>query len=405
MTQPDADEVDAYRAQARAWLQENTDEVIRDAGFAPRYWMPTAEHEAQHHAKGQQMAQRLHAAGYGGITLPTEYGGQGGARWQEQVFREEAVGRNIDTGFQGSIVAMTAPAILQHGTEAQKRDHLPGLVSGAINWCQLFSEPGAGSDLASLATRAVRDGEEFVINGQKVWNSAAMYAEWGILLVRTDPTQVKHRGITFLLFPMDQPGVEVRRLVQANGAGHFAEVFLNDARCPVANVLGEVDAGWTPTRTVMSNESQMIGTSRVDMAAKLNALARELDRDGEPAIRQRLADTWARQTMLRLMGQRLAAAGRARQPLPFEPAALKLYVAESRRREGDLAQSLLGPAGVATGHRASEWAMETLLMRFPVSIGGGTDEVQKNNLAERGLGLPKDLRPDRNLAWSETLRS
>jgi len=386
-------------------LLENTDAVARDDGFSARYWMPSAQHEAARHEQCQQMAQRLHAAGFGAITMPTEYGGQGGSRWQERVFQEEAVGRNVDTGFQGSIAAMAAPAILEHGTEAQKQEHLPGLISGAVNWCQLFSEPGAGSDLASLGARAEPDGDDFVVNGQKVWNSAAMYADWGILLVRTDPSQVKHRGITFLLFPMNQPGVEVRRLVQANGAGHFAEVFLNDARCPAANVLGELNGGWAPARTVMSNESQMIGTNRIDGAAKLNALARQLDRHGEPPVRQALADVWARQTMLGLMGQRLAGAARERAPLPFQPAALKLYVAESRRREGDLAQRLLGPAGVATGHEASEWAMEKLLMRFPVSIGGGTDEVQKNNLAERGLGLPRDIRPDKDQAWKDTLRS
>ncbi len=189
------------------------------------------------------MTRKLHAAGYAAITVPKEYGGQGGEGWMQRAFNEEAADRNVNTGFYGSIIGMAAPALLYFGTEEQKLAHLPGMVSGAVSWCQLFSEPGAGSDLAGLGARAERDGDEFVINGQKVWNSAAMYADMGILLVRTDPDAVKHAGISFLLFDMRQPGVEVRRLVQANGAGHFAEVFLSDARCPVANVLGGVERG------------------------------------------------------------------------------------------------------------------------------------------------------------------
>ena len=216
---------------------------------------------------------------------------------------------------------------------------------------------------------------------------------------------MKHAGITFLLFDMRQPGVEVRRLVQANGAGHFAEVFITDARCPVENVLGEIDGGWAPTRVVMANESAVIGGAGGDRAAKLRELARMVGRIDDPVIRQRLADVHIRQVLLGKMSGAITAAVREKRPMPIDPAIVKLYVAENRRREGDLAQELLGPAGVAVTHEASEWAMESLVSRYPISIGGGTDEVQKNNLGERALGLPRDVRVDKDLAWKDVPRS
>jgi alkylation response protein AidB-like acyl-CoA dehydrogenase len=399
-----SEEERAWRATARAWLLENTDPIETDTGFATMHWMITPDQEAEHHRRCGEMHRRLHAAGYTAITVPKEYGGQGGEPWMQRAFAEEAADRDINTGFYGSIIGMAAPALLYFGTEEQKQTHLRGLVSGEVSWCQLFSEPGAGSDLAGLGARAERDGEEFVINGQKVWNSAAMYADMGILLVRTDPDAVKHAGITFLLFDMRQPGVEVRRLVQANGAGHFAEVFLSDARCRVADVLGDIDGGWAPTRLVMANESAVIGGAGGDRAGKLVQLARMVGRAQDRVIRQRLADVYTRQLLLGRMSAEIAAAARERRPMPIDPSVVKLYVAESRRREGDLAQELLGPAGVAVAHEASEWAMEALVSRYPISIGGGTDEVHHNNLGERALGLPRDVRVDRDVPWKDVPR-
>jgi len=276
---------------------------------------------------------------------------------------------------------------------------VPTLLNGHLSWCQLFTEPGAGSDLAGLACRAERDGDEFVITGQKVWNSAAMYADMGILLVRTDPDKPKHQGITFLLFDMRQPGVEVRPLVQANGAGHFAEVFIDGARCPVANVVGEIDAGWGPARVVLSNESAMIGGATGKRPDKLIELARSLGRADDRVTRQRLADVWARNELLGLLGQRLVASMRSGTPL--HPSILKLRVTDLRRREGDVAAALLGAAGVASTHEASEWVMELLHARYSISIGGGTDEVHHNNLGEQALGLPRDIRVDRDIPFRD----
>ena len=400
-----SDAEQAYRAEARAWLLANTEPVEEDTGFSTLHWMPRPGAQDAHHERSRAMQRKLHDAGYVGITIPPEYGGQGGAPWMQRAFREESVGRDVNTGFFNSIVAMTSPAILRHGTEEQKTTHIPTLLNGDVSWCQLFSEPGAGSDLAGLACRAELDGDEFVINGQKVWNSAAMYADMGILLVRTDPNAVKHAGITFLLFDMRQPGVEVRPLVQANGAGHFAEVFLTDARCHVDNVLGEIDGGWVPTRVVMANESAMIGGASANRVAKLTELARMRGAVDDPTVRQTLADLYARDRIIKWMSEQISAAARRGEMPPIHPSVVKLYIAENRRREGDLAMRLMGPAGTASTHDASEWAMEQLVARYPISIGGGTDEVHHNNLGEQALGLPRDIRLDKDVPWVDVPRS
>ena len=390
-----------YRLETRQWLKDNIDPIEEKKPFSTLHWMPSQEREDQHHLNCQKLQKKLYDAGYAGTTVPIEYGGHGGETWMQKIFKEESVGYQVHTGFYNSIIAMTLPALLKHGTEEQKKEHIPTLINGKVSWCQLFSEPGAGSDLAGLGTRAELDGEEFVIHGQKVWNSAAMYADMGILLVRTNPAAQKHEGITFLLFDMNQSGVEVRPLVQAHGAGHFAEVFLDGARCHSDNVLGEINKGWGPVRAVMSNESAMIGGASGDNPAQLIELAQRLDKIGEPVLRQKLATIYTRNKLLKLMSEKISIAVRNGQMPPMHPSVVKLFVAQNRRLEGDLAQEILGAAGVAVTHKASEWAMEVLHSRYPISIGGGTDEVHHNNLGEQALGLPRDIRVDRGIPWKD----
>jgi len=387
--------------EARKWLAENIDPIEEKKPFTTLHWMPDQEKENQHHFDCQKRQKKLYDAGYAGVTVPKEYGGHGGEVWMQRVFREEAIGYQVHTGFYNSIISMTLPALLKHGTEKQKKKHIPSLINGEVSWCQLFSEPGAGSDLAGLATSAVLDGDEFIIHGQKVWNSAAMYADMGILLVRTNPEAHKHDGITFLLFDMRQSGVEVRPLIQAHGAGHFAEVFLDGAKCPVSNVLGEIDKGWGPTRSVMSNESAMIGGASGDNPQQLLELIRDLGKVNDPVLRQKLSIVYTRNKLLKLMSERISSAVRKGEVPPIHPSIVKLYVAHNRRLEGDLAQQILGAAAVADTHEASEWAMEVLHSRYPISIGGGTDEVHHNNLGEQALGLPRDIRVDRGIPWKD----
>ena len=300
---------------------------------------------------------------------------------------------------------MLGPTLMAFGTDEQQRALIPRLLSGEDAWCQLFSEPGAGSDLASLACRAVRDGDDFVVTGQKVWNSAAQWCDHGMLLARTNPDAPKHHGITFLLVDMHSPGIEVRPLIQATGAAHFNEVFFEDVRVPVTAVLGEIDGGWAAARTVMSNESAMIGGSGSSTFANLLLLAQEFGRTDDPVVRQRLADYYAREKALGLLADRIMTAVRRRERPPVDPSILKLFIAVNRAISGDLAVAIAGPAGLLEDDEVGRWVEAELLARYGISIGGGTNEVQRNNLAERALGLPKEPSTDRGVAWSETLRS
>ena len=251
----------------------------------------------------------------------------------------------------------------------------------------------------------MRDGDDFVVTGQKVWNSAAQWCDHGMLLARTNPDAPKHHGITFLLVDMHSPGIEVRPLIQATGAAHFNEVFFEDVRVPVTAVLGEIDGGWAAARTVMSNESAMIGGSGSSTFTNLLLLAQEFGRTDDPVVRQRLADYYAREKALGLLADRIMTAVRRRERPPVDPSILKLFIAVNRAISGDLAVAIAGPAGLLEDDEVGRWVEAELLARYGISIGGGTNEVQRNNLAERALGLPKEPSTDRGVAWSETLRS
>lgn len=355
--------------------------------------------------EGRAWQQTRYKAGMAGFTYPEEYGGQGGPAWQEQIYNEEAAGYGSSSGFVSATIAMLGPTLMAFGTEDQKRTLIPRLLSAEDAWCQLFSEPGAGSDLASLGCRAVRDGDQFVVTGQKVWNSAAQWCDHGFLLTRTDPDAPKHRGITMLLIEMDSPGVEVRPLVQATGAAHFNEVFLQDVRVPVSAVLGEINGGWAAARTVLSNEAALIGGNTNKTYPSLLRLADEHARRRDPLVRQRLADFYARELILETMGQRILAAVRQREKPPIDPSILKLYVTEKRIRSSNLAAAIAGPAAMVEVDDQTRWVASEVVGRYSVSIGGGTTEVQKNNLAERALGLPREPSKDRELPWKDLLRN
>jgi alkylation response protein AidB-like acyl-CoA dehydrogenase len=389
----DSDEQAAFRAQARTFLVANAEPKQTVSPWSLNFHTSQADAAAEF-AAGRGWQRRLYDAGYAGLTYPREYGGQGGTAWHERILREELAQFDVSVGFISSTIAMLGPTLMRHGTEEQRRALLPRLLSGEDAWCQLFSEPGAGSDLAGLGCRAVRDGDEFVVTGQKVWNSAAQFCDHGMLLVRTDPDAPKHRGITFLLVEMASPGIEVRPLVQATGAAHFNEVFLTDVRVPVANVLGDVNAGWAVARTVLSNEAAFIGGGVGSANARLLLLARAFDRTRDPVIRQELARHFTRERLLTVMGERILAAVRRRETPPIDPSILKLFVAQNRVLSGDLAMTITGPAGLVAEDDRARWVQAELVGRFGISIGGGTNEVQRNNLAERALGLPREPRGD-----------
>jgi alkylation response protein AidB-like acyl-CoA dehydrogenase len=393
-----------FRARVREFLAANSSPKQQSSPWALTYHTD-AEEARQAFETGRAWQRTRFDAGMTGFTYPEELGGQGGEPWHERIYDEEAAGYQASSGFIRSTIAMLGPTLMAFGTDDQKRELVPRLLSGDDAWCQLFSEPGAGSDLASLGCRAVRDGDDFIVTGQKVWNSAAQWCDHGFLLVRTNPDAPKHHGISFLLVDMHSPGIEVRPLIQATGAAHFNEVFFEEVRVPVANVLGEIDGGWAPTRTVMSNESAMIGGSGGGVFANLLRLAQEFGRTNDPLVRQRLADYYSRERALGLLADRIMGAVRRRERPPVDPSILKLFIAVNRAIAGDLAAAIAGPAALLGDDEISRWVGSELLSRYGISIGGGTNEVQRNNLAERALGLPKEPSTDRGAPWSETLRS
>ena len=393
-----------YESRVRAWYASNATPRAETDPWAVNV-QRDHERERAHFAESRRWQARLAEAGFMGIAWPAAFGGGGGEAWMTRIHRDIASGYQENTGFPGASTAMLGPALLRHASEDQKRRFLPKLLSAELTFCQLFSEPGAGSDLASLATRADRDGDELVVSGQKVWNSAAQFCDWAFLLVRTDPDAPKHRGITFVLVDMTSPGIEVRPLVQINGSAHFNEVFLDEVRIPVDQVIGEVDAGWAVTRTVLANEAAFIGGGpKTPASVNLRSLARSRGLDTDPNTRQRLADVMIRERVVSWMGESIQHAIRRGEMPPIDPGLIKLMTADNKVRTGELAMALRGPEALVGSSAESEWSQVELMGRFTISIGGGTNEVLRNNLGERALGLPRDPGFDKNQPWRDIPR-
>jgi len=404
-TTTDTPEQAAFRTEVRAFLAANSAAKQERSPWSITYHT-SSEDAAEAFDRGRAWQKARFEAGMTGFTYPKEYGGQGADAWQERIYEEEAAGYEASSGFIRSTIMMLGPTLMAFGTEEQKRELIPRLLSGEDAWCQLFSEPGAGSDLAGLGCRAERDGDEFVVNGQKVWNSAAQWCDHGMLLARTNPDLPKHHGITFLLVEMDTPGIEVRPLIQATGAAHFNEVFFDNVRVPVANVLGDIDNGWPAARTVMANESAMIGGGGGGSTfALLRLLAEEFERTGDPVARQRLMECYVNEKTLNLLADRIMGAIRRRERPPVDPSILKLSIALNKAVTGNVAGELAGAHALQTDDEIGTWVGSEMMSRYGISIGGGTNEVQRNNLAERALGLPKEPTVPKDTPWSQLLRS
>ena len=404
----DTAEEAAFRAEARAWLADNA------PGFAGSA-RPRLHFEAAKSAEDYQKAEiasvraaqawqaRLHEGGWAGISWPVAFGGRGGTTAEEAIFAEEAAAFGVSTGPLLIGLSMVAPTLMRHGTPEQRAEHLPALLRGERVWCQLYSEPEAGSDLAVLRTRAEREGAGWIVNGQKVWTSSARVADWAILLARTNPDVPKHRGITYFLVDMRTPGIEVRPLRQMNGSYHFNEVFLDDVRVPGANVVGEVDAGWKVAHTTLAAERVMIGGGGGAKGMELLELARSRGRLADPVIRQRLAEVVTLDEILRFLGLRMRAALSRGIPPGPEASIMKLLFARRAHEAGDLGLTIEGADGLLLHDDApagGEWQQLLLTAQGP-RIGGGTDSIQRNAIAERILGLPRERSADRDQSFRE----
>lgn len=330
-------------------------------------------------------------------------------------------------------IGWAGPTILYAGTEEHKETYLRRLLSGEDFWCQLFSEPGSGSDLANLSTRAVRDGEEYIVNGQKIWTSGAQYARYGILIARTDPDAPKHKGISYFICPMDLPGIEIRPIKEMTGGSTFNEVFFTDVRVPAANLVGQENEGWRLAKVTLGNERVSLSTGGVLWGSGPTALemldsVRERGPIDDPVMRQRLASIYIEHVLLDLISMRtLSARLRGEQPGP-EASIRKVLADEHGQHVMEIVQDLLGANAIArvpdgelvergtssglgggggVGIRPLEhpgW-LDGYLFARSLTIGGGTGEVQRNIVAERVLGLPHDVDVQQGLNWSQAQRS
>ncbi|HEX9775824.1 MAG TPA: acyl-CoA dehydrogenase [Actinomycetota bacterium] len=393
----DTPEEAAFRKEVRDWLEANLTGRFERASLSVG---PTEDRIEMLRA----WQQKLDEGDWAGISWPKEYGGRGATLIEQAIFYQEMARAKAPSPINVIGLGMAGPTIIAHGTEQQKTRYLPGILSGEEIWCQGFSEPGAGSDLASLRSTAVLDGDHYVINGQKVWTTLAHLAKDGghcIFLARTDPDAPKHNGITYFLVDMDSPGIEVRPLTQMTGTAEFNEMFFTDVRVPRENVLGQVNDGWRIAMTTLMHERGTLGFALSVQARialdELVALATKVKRDGKPAIedplvRQELAQLHVEIEALRLTGYR-ALTTIMKTGIPGPEGSLgKLLWSESVMRLSELAIELLGPAGLLTTSKAvpevEHWQFAHLRARAH-SIEAGTSEILRNIIAERVLGLPR----------------
>ena len=391
-------DVDAFREEARRWLVANAPPAMRKP-LGPGEDLCWGGRKTRYPPDVTRWLDVMAERGWTAPTWPREYGGGGLSELEGKVLAQEMATLGLRPPLIGFGLTMIGPLLLQVGTEEQKRQHLPPIVRGELRWCQGYSEPGAGSDLASLQTRAVRDGDVFIVNGQKIWTSYADKADWMFLLVRTDPEARKHAGITFLLMDMDSPGVTARPIKLISGASPFCETFLTDVRVPVRNVVGRVNEGWGIAKMLLRFERNMIADvfKERDDAARLLALARRYlpsaeGRVGHPLVRDQIAQLEMDQACFDWTLARSRARTKAGHPPGPETSIFKYYGTELNQRRRDLAVRIAGPQ--ALGWEGEGFDDEELklardwLRSRGNSIEGGTSEVQLNIIAKRVLGLP-----------------
>ncbi|GAA5063554.1 hypothetical protein HNP84_008173 [Thermocatellispora tengchongensis] len=401
-------QVAEFRAEVRAVLAEELPD-----GWAGTGAIATAE---ETRAFVREWRRTMYRRGLLGVAWPLEYGGRGLTMLHQVALVEELTRAGLPFGEQpadSTGVKMLGNTLLRFGTEEQKRAILPALLSGEQRWCQGFSEPGAGSDLASVTTRARLEGEEWVVDGQKTWTSGAHTATGIFALVRTDPAAPRHRGLSFLLIPLDQPGVDVRPIRHATGGTDFCEVFFDAARTPAGMIVGRPGDGWTVASVLLTFErGEEAATNPIHFRAELDRLfelARRKGRDQDPVIRQWLARARARVEVMRYLGYRILSDVMAGGELGHASSVSKLYWSEYHREVTELALDIQGLDGLAlTGKEATRplrtddpgadpsssrsWWNVSLNARAG-TIYAGTSEIQRNILAERVLGLPREPRP------------
>ena len=387
----------AFRAEAKAWLEANVPSRNELEGLdeipAAKLWQ-----------------KRKYDAGWACIRWPEEYGGRGASAIEQVIWNQEEGKFPVPGGVFGIGQGMAAPTLMAWAKDEHKRKHLPPLASGEHIWCQLFSEPAGGSDLAALRTRAQRDGDEWVINGQKIWTSGAHYSDYGIIVLRTDPNVPKHKGLSYFFLDMKSPGIDIRPIKQISGGANFNEVYFTDVRVPDDQRLGAVGQGWQVALTTLMNERMAIGGGGGGVGFRqVFDLARKVEIDGEPAIRDKnvrakLATWYAQEAGLRFTGYRsMTALSKGATPGP-ENSIGKLVAASKTQDMASFAMDLLELSGAVSdpAYAEAHGTYQATFMGSPGSrIAGGSDEIMLNILSERVLGMPQDVRVDKGIPFNE----
>jgi alkylation response protein AidB-like acyl-CoA dehydrogenase len=395
----------AFRAEVHAFLAAEAER--KAPGTTEGYRTSQAAPGALERAKVWQAKKA--AAGFAGITWPKEWGGRGGSMIEQVIYNQEEAHYAVPRGFFEIGLGMCIPTICTWGTPEQRQRYTPPALCGEEIWCQLFSEPAGGSDLAGLRTRAERRGDEWIVNGQKIWTSGAHYSDWGILVARSDPALPKHKGLTFFVLSMKSPGIEIRPIKQMSGHSHFNEVFFTDVRIPDSHRLGPVGKGWEVALTTLMNERLSVGQAPGPDFAELFELARHVELEDGPAIknsavREKLADWYVKTQGLKYTRFRtMTRLSRGETPGP-EASIGKLVSASKMQEIASYGMDLLGLAGIMTEEDkvpAKALFQQALLYAPGLRIAGGSDEILRNIIAERVLGLPPDIRVDKELPFNQ----
>jgi alkylation response protein AidB-like acyl-CoA dehydrogenase len=390
-----ADDLAAYRQRAVEWLEQNAQ---------PR----KPGEDSWETAAAKEFEGKLYEAGYVGIQWPRAYGGQGLDETHARIFDEASLAYDLPFLHFSIGLGMCAPTLLTLGTEEQKLRYVPPMLRGETIWCQMFSEPGAGSDVAGLQTRAVRTADGWQLDGQKVWTSGAQYCDFGLVIARTNPDVPKHHGITMFVLDLRTPGVTIRPLRQITGNAHFNEIFLDQVRIPADAVVGEVDNGWRAAVTMLGFERTSVGGWDWSKPASLSfgALAdlmREQGRLGEQAVRRRLVQAFAAERMVEDLNLLHKSEWDAGKPTGQRGSVAKLAGTLQQYLSAEIAYELTGPALIEWDAQDSAGAQPVIdaLQVVSSGIAGGSDEIQRNIIGERVLGLPSEPRLDRDLPFRE----
>lgn len=406
--------VEDFRLRARAWIKEN----LGPLSYADLH--PFADDDAEelrNVARDRAIQRKLFDAGFAGLCVPREYAGQGLTPAHQRAFNEEMAGHEFPSRIQVPTFSPCLAVLLDFGTEAQKRRHVPAILKGEAVWCQFLSEPSGGSDVAGALTSAVRDGDDWILNGSKVWTSTAWWGDWALCLARTNWDAPKHQGLTVFILPIQQPAIEIRRIERLNGSTESCQEFLTDVRVPDTDRIGAVDAGWTVGTRWMYHERVAYNSPYVTRPASLPSpmiggasavrVARDAGRLDDPGARELIGESRTLQLVTDALLKRLATGG-ASSNLGEHAAALgRLFMGIANVRRASIAFELAGGIGAAWDESEDGAAADIgmkFLMRQTACIGGGTTEISRNVIAERLLGMPREPAPDRDVPFRDVPR-